>query len=564
MEEKLCFKNPFITQRVDATQQSSQELFSKKTTEKDSPTKSMKIQKTGRWNSEEHDVFVNAICTFGNDWSKVHDLLPNRSVAQIRSHAQKFFLRVKKVLKNENERKKLNLKSDLISKIEHNFSGNFGTELSITFIWEILGGVFTKEVKETAESQFQRQEKVGKNNGLTALVQTPNKSNLNFDSQNPAPKLEQLLSDNKAGDRELENETGNAAVLSEVTPAKNDGGINEKDKENRGEKECAQFIKGANKDKVIELLRKIGMGENKEKPIIFKTKTYTHKTPKKLISKKIKMGKKRILKKKLFAVKEISVDNDDNNETGENDLTIKELSGSSQISNRKEDTTKLYHESLSNSNKQTLPSTGKKDDEKLSKFKCKIKSYKMKLNKKPEFDLQNIGQQFFSPFNPLNYKPYNSIADLNASKETSFRQIDTSGNKVLTADLEQQRKYQKVDYFNQGISYNSSLINYSPINIIYNSTSNLQHPSKMTNSSNPCEKSAFQKAEQTSVKNCQIKPIIYPGYMVLSQYNGGGYYPNQAYEFYQNKMTPNFNLQSVPAYGMFNFAYQNEVNRIKK
>jgi SHAQKYF class myb-like DNA-binding protein len=52
--------------------------------------------KTGRWSKEEHKKFIEAICKFGNEWKKVQQYIKSRSSTQARSHAQKFFLRLKK------------------------------------------------------------------------------------------------------------------------------------------------------------------------------------------------------------------------------------------------------------------------------------------------------------------------------------------------------------------------------------------------------------------------------------------------------------------------------------
>ena len=50
----------------------------------------------GRWRPEEHLRFVEAILTYGNDWKKVQTFVGTRSCSQVRSHSQKFFLKMKK------------------------------------------------------------------------------------------------------------------------------------------------------------------------------------------------------------------------------------------------------------------------------------------------------------------------------------------------------------------------------------------------------------------------------------------------------------------------------------
>ena len=51
--------------------------------------------KNGRWTNEEHKLFIESIIKFGNDWKKVEKYIGTRSSTQARSHAQKFFEKMK-------------------------------------------------------------------------------------------------------------------------------------------------------------------------------------------------------------------------------------------------------------------------------------------------------------------------------------------------------------------------------------------------------------------------------------------------------------------------------------
>jgi SHAQKYF class myb-like DNA-binding protein len=53
---------------------------------------------TGRWCEVEHRRFIEAIFSYGNDWRKVQRHIITRSSAQARSHAQKFFIRLRNKL----------------------------------------------------------------------------------------------------------------------------------------------------------------------------------------------------------------------------------------------------------------------------------------------------------------------------------------------------------------------------------------------------------------------------------------------------------------------------------
>jgi len=62
----------------------------------------LKKYKTGRWDENEHSLFVRAFMKYGNDWKSVESVMQRRSAEQIRSHSQKLFIKLSKdyTLKN--------------------------------------------------------------------------------------------------------------------------------------------------------------------------------------------------------------------------------------------------------------------------------------------------------------------------------------------------------------------------------------------------------------------------------------------------------------------------------
>ena len=64
---------------------------------------SNKNYSSGRWKSDEHQRFIDAIIRYGNNWRQVQKCVGTRTSTQTRSHAQKFFEKLKrsKIFKRE-------------------------------------------------------------------------------------------------------------------------------------------------------------------------------------------------------------------------------------------------------------------------------------------------------------------------------------------------------------------------------------------------------------------------------------------------------------------------------
>ncbi|KAJ4979748.1 hypothetical protein NE237_010528 [Protea cynaroides] len=48
------------------------------------------------WTDEEHNKFLEALLLYDRDWKKIADFVDSKTVIQIRSHAQKYFLKAQK------------------------------------------------------------------------------------------------------------------------------------------------------------------------------------------------------------------------------------------------------------------------------------------------------------------------------------------------------------------------------------------------------------------------------------------------------------------------------------
>ena len=49
----------------------------------------------GRWSKDEQKRFAEAVLKFGNDWRKIQNHISTRNITQVRSHAQKFLMKLK-------------------------------------------------------------------------------------------------------------------------------------------------------------------------------------------------------------------------------------------------------------------------------------------------------------------------------------------------------------------------------------------------------------------------------------------------------------------------------------
>lgn len=52
--------------------------------------------KEGRWTGEEHRKFVEAYQAVGRDWKRIQEAVGTRSLQQVRSHGQKYFLKLQR------------------------------------------------------------------------------------------------------------------------------------------------------------------------------------------------------------------------------------------------------------------------------------------------------------------------------------------------------------------------------------------------------------------------------------------------------------------------------------
>ena len=105
---------------------------------------------TGRWKFKEHMLFLEGLDKYGVNWKKICPLIKTRTSNQIRSHAQKFFLKLKQV---KDEQLGIDFTSDNINSIRDMINNiksiNSDYDLILVFLYLSEKYVVMKKDKKT-------------------------------------------------------------------------------------------------------------------------------------------------------------------------------------------------------------------------------------------------------------------------------------------------------------------------------------------------------------------------------------------------------------------------------
>ena len=146
-------------------------LLQKKTALKQNNTKiEFNNSNGGRWDKDEQKRFAEAVLKYGNDWKKIQNHIYSRNITQVRSHAQKFLMKLK----------------------ENNFVKDKGLEKSMSWtkVMNFLRGVLNyEELKNVLFSVEQQNDgqKIGKKikkikkNKLNEVELQDFENNIDFD-----------------------------------------------------------------------------------------------------------------------------------------------------------------------------------------------------------------------------------------------------------------------------------------------------------------------------------------------------------------------------------------------
>jgi SHAQKYF class myb-like DNA-binding protein len=124
----------------------------------------------GRWNSDEHKRFIIGCLLYGNNWKKVEGYVQTRTSTQIRSHAQKFLIKLKKKYKinelNYNNEKDT---SNFIIKIDENNEENNKDEID-TIINKLDNSNQSEMEMDKVEKLLLKIFKINKKNGDIQMI----------------------------------------------------------------------------------------------------------------------------------------------------------------------------------------------------------------------------------------------------------------------------------------------------------------------------------------------------------------------------------------------------------
>ena len=149
-------------------------LLQKKTIQKPSDSSvDSDNSNNGRWTKDEQKRFAEAVLKYGNDWKNIQSYVASRNITQVRSHAQKFLMK----LKESNFLKDRGLDSNLSWTKVINFLTN---NLSYAELKEVLFSVEQTsnkniEIKNIKNLKKIQKKKIKKKNSLEEEKETNSK-----------------------------------------------------------------------------------------------------------------------------------------------------------------------------------------------------------------------------------------------------------------------------------------------------------------------------------------------------------------------------------------------------
>jgi len=173
----------------------------------------------GRWSYEEHIKFIEALIEYGKNWKKVQKYVGTRSTSQIRSHSQKFLLKLK-MIKNTNlnidfKTNKIKNLSDIILEIKRQ---NINNEDEKTFILNYFMNL--NEIIAKENSKINKRKKEVRLNKDSSKLNNDN-SKLNIEINKQSDNLNNKDETNISNNTNFNEEKINESKINEINNEKN-------------------------------------------------------------------------------------------------------------------------------------------------------------------------------------------------------------------------------------------------------------------------------------------------------------------------------------------------------
>jgi len=135
---------------------------------------------TGRWKFKEHIQFLEGLDKYGVNWKKICPLIKTRTANQVRSHAQKFFLKLKQV---KDEQLGIDFTSDNINSIRDMINNiksiNCDYDLIKVFLYLSEKYEVMKKDKKQIKHKKELITEIDKNSGTDNNIKNENNINNN-------------------------------------------------------------------------------------------------------------------------------------------------------------------------------------------------------------------------------------------------------------------------------------------------------------------------------------------------------------------------------------------------
>ena len=96
LQTQTCSSSSVESRQPEATVAASATPKSKRAKRRTPAADSTASYSTGRWTDAEHEAFLRGLQLYGREWKKVASHIPTRTSAQVRSHAQKHFVKLQR------------------------------------------------------------------------------------------------------------------------------------------------------------------------------------------------------------------------------------------------------------------------------------------------------------------------------------------------------------------------------------------------------------------------------------------------------------------------------------